>query len=165
MAQRRNVSEPLREAFVAEVAARFPNGRSPSGHRFDDGRWFAGSEPVLEDPYVIFDEDNIMVGSGTGYAHEHFFPAGDDADSLRAAAGAALDALQGIEGVTNPARPLSERRATGARLGAVLGGAAWVGMMFTETLRSALSGSYVVAAVFVVGVGALTGALLLVPSR
>lgn len=164
MAQRRNLSEPLRAAFMAEVAARFPEGRSPSGHRFDDDRWFAGSKPELRDPSIVFEEDNIQVWFGCGGSHSHFFPERDDPASVRAAAQAALDCLPGVSsGEAAAPVPLLERRATGAKLGAFFGAAVWGWMMISETGRAFLAGSHVFAAVLLIGGGALAGTFLLVP--
>jgi hypothetical protein len=168
--RRKDLSVALRAAFLAELAARFPHGRSPQGHRFEDDRWFAGDSPVSADPYVSFEDDNIMVDYGERDSHEHVVPAGDTPEALRAAARAAVDLVLDISSAAptaRPARPPSpaDLLLAGARTGAWVGGGVWCLAMITEPGRGAGPGYYLLSLALMVALGALAGAFLLRPSR
>jgi hypothetical protein len=160
----RDISAALHAAFLQELAAKFPGGRSPAGHRFEDGRWFAGASPTDGDPLVVFGEDNIMVGDADG-RHEHFFPGDDTVDAHRTAARQALDSLLWrAELVAAPPRSPSRRAEIGAARGAVCGAIIWIVPFALRRVDFDLV-PFVVGMSFLVMACAVVGAVLLRPPR
>jgi len=161
---RRDISAELREAFLQELATRFPGGQSPGGCRFSDGRWFSGISPAPGDPYVDFDGDNIMVHVGERGFHRHFFPPDHTAEGFAVAAREALAFLEQAADWLAAARlvPDSKRRAIGAAWGALIGTISWVLLLFSGPFQHAdlrIDVSDIFALVSLVVVGATVGAI------